>query len=162
MRLLLPVLVLLVIPMLLTGKTNSYFLSGLGNYEGLYVGFQKEYKSKWYWEGSLGLNPFQPQYQMLYVASGYPLLTHKKKPIVLYAQVKALCWNFSNQYNHFLVFTPDLELRCRYNRNKLKLALTAGYVYNTPLIYTRKTNLEVGWLNEWQPSFSLQTQFRLR
>lgn len=143
-------------------KNKTYIITGMGNYETLYAGVQKEYRGKHSIEFALGTNPFMLHYQMGYLSGSATVYHQNKIPFDIQMQLKALVWNYEDRYVHFIIFTPNPELRIARNFGKIRLAISGGYVYNTPLLYKRKTYLEVGWPREWQPSFSIQTQFRIQ
>src|SRR5438093_499683 len=72
-------------------------------------------------------------------------------------QLKIFSWYFNNDYNKFLMLGVNPELRLIHKVNsRLQMLVSAGIVYNALLHYERKTNEEVGFPKDWQPSFSLQ------
>ncbi len=146
---------------LINARGNKYLLAGIGNYETLFGGVNKTYPSNIYFETGLGINPIRPSYQMFYVSGGKLFKGNKQWPFVIGMQVKALVWHVNNRYNQFIIFSPNPELRITKNIKNIKCALNLGYLYNTPLLYKRKTSLEVGWPYEWQPSFSFQLMYKL-
>lgn len=146
--------------MLFAQKQKSYIV-GIGNYESLYIGINKTFKSNVYLETALGFNPFyikNKNYEVFYLSGGHFLFNNKKRPCKIGIHVKAMVWHLNNIYNRFVVFSPNPEMRISKKIKKINFSFTGGYLYNTPFYYKRKTYQEVGWPNEWQPSFSFQAQ----
>jgi hypothetical protein len=140
--------------------------AGLGNYEYLHAGINFPIKKKHYFEIAVGIKPWgfnDANYQMLYLCYGRKLFKEVPRKINLFLHLKVLTWHYNNQYNEFVVLGVNPELRLTYALNKkYLLALNGGILYNSPFYYDRKTYQEIGWPNQWQPSFSLQFLYRLK
>ncbi|MCE9539476.1 MAG: hypothetical protein K8R85_09690 [Bacteroidetes bacterium] len=140
-------------------KNNSIFI-GVGNYEYLNVGFNTSIKQKHYVEVAVGIKPWgfnSSKYQMAYFCLGTKLFKERTFIFTPNIHLKCLLWNFSNDYNRFVVLGINPEFRITKTiKNNLEFSLTSGILYNSPLYYQRKTYLEIGWPKQWQPSFGVQ------
>ncbi len=149
-----------------TNKTDV--LLGGGNYEYLHGGLKITNKKEYYFETAIGLKPWrfsEEKYFMGYVAFGsdYPVIKEKQRLFVPSLQLKLLIWDLDNKFNHFLFWgvTPEVGLSYRLNE-KIKIKVNGGVAYNMQIIYQRKTYEEVGWPKDWQPTFSIQINYKLK
>lgn len=149
-----------------TLRQSPLLVAGIGNYEYLHAGINFPIKKKYYFEMAAGIKPWgfnNYNYQMMYFDFGRKLLKEKPGNIKLFLHLKLLTWHFNNPYNEFLVEGINPELGLTYSINKKSLlSVNGGLLYNSPFYYDRKTYREVGWPNEWQPSFSLQYLVRIK
>jgi hypothetical protein len=144
------------------------FTAGFGNYEYLHIGIDKNFlKHARYVEIGAGINPFQfstTKYVMAYLnLGGYLFEKRKKKRTRWGIHVNNVFWHYSNKYNLFNVYGVGIALKCNYAlTKKLEIHGQGGILYNSVLSYERKTFEEVGWPNQWQPSFNIQLKYRLK
>jgi len=146
-------------------KKTALFI-GLGNYEYLHIGISYSFKQEHYAELALGVKPWRisnSTYQMAYFCLGTKLSETKIFKLKPAIHLKCIIWHFDNDYNQFVVIGINPEFRItRKIKKEFAISITAGALYNSQLIYKRKTYAEVGWLKEWQPSFSLQLLYFIK
>lgn len=151
-----------------TDKPSPGILAGIGNYEYLHAGMNIPVGKRSYLETALGLKPWNissETYAMIYVQFGVPMLKKSAgaRFIEPHLQAKAVTWYFDNEFNTFAMLGIGPEVRLtHYLNSSFQLAANGGIIYNTNLHYERKTNEEVGWPKEWQPSFSIQVCYRIK
>ena len=150
-----------------TAAPKLYAIAGIGNYEYLWGGIGLTFEQKICTEAGFGIKPwyFGTTYTQAHISAGMLLASEMKriKNIAASVHVKCFAWQLENEFNYFMAIGIGPELRLSYKRIKrLHPALNIGGLYNTVIKYERKTFDEAGWPREFQPSFSVQLNYRLK
>jgi hypothetical protein len=146
-------------------KYRIAIIGGVGNYESLYAGLQFSNSQHHFFECAVGMSPWSftdDFYVMEYACFGFPFL---KKPYAIktFIQWKLLHWNFEDEDLKMSVMATGPEVRFSFAVSpRVQLEGNGGIVYNMALKYKRKNYEEVGWLNRFGPSFSLQCNYKLK
>ncbi len=134
-------------------KTN--FICGAGNFEYLHFGICAPIYKRFKFQTSVGFKPYGFRKTEIYTFNNrlnYQILKNARLSKFIVA-INSILWYFNNASNQFFNFSVGPEIG--YYVAQYRLELHAGIVYNSVLKYTRKTYNEIGWPNNWMPSFGL-------
>ena len=150
-----------------TSLQRIYAIAGFGNYEYLWGGMGFTFGNLYYAEAGIGIKPWGAgtHYSQAHASLGIRIRSkHKQcKHIKISMHAKCFLWQLDNEFNYFAALGAGPELRLAYTRKKrLASSINIGGIYNTVIRYRRKTFTEAGWPREFQPSFSIQLNYRLK
>jgi opacity protein-like surface antigen len=141
-------------------------LGGYGNYESFHAGIHLSVHQKYFLEAAIGMSPWSftdDYYVMEYGCLGIPLKKNHTRPLDVFLQWKLLHWDFDDEDTKMSVLATGPEVKFTYRiSSRFRAAVNGGIVYNAVLKYQRKIFEDVGWIDRFGPSFSLQCSYFLK
>lgn len=149
------------------GKSQTRLVAGAGYVENFHAGVSWKLMSYLHFDLLAGNNfSFKNNITSLSQKLKFDL-NFKKEPkhkFQFFGAFNATFWQFNNPYYKFINLSigPEIGLRIPLKKHNSTISIHGGYMYNSVLLYKRKTYSEVAWPYNWLPSAAIQWQIPLK